>query len=719
VTLADVLRREMSSFSEALASIPVPPRPERKSAGSDWIDQVFRTMGDSMGVPGRLTQPYKEHATVYRAINAFGRNIARVPFEFFRKGSDDVDEDHPVNRLFMRPNALMRGTQLIEALALDLEAFGNGLWWNGPLVRATGAGVRIPASIRRLDPRRTKIRLDSNDEPERYDFSVNGQTIKIPAEEVTHFKFWNPFDEAWGMSWTDPAEGEFTADWMAQAWNRKFFLRGADAGTLLVPKGDFNISEPAAERIRQSWINKHQGYERAHTPDILPTGLEVVKTAMGQKEMDFVAGRRYSRENTLSASGVPPAIAGILEYANYANMIPQLRIFYHLEVMPRMQYIESVIQADWLDRFKLPLEGYFKVEAINSLIDELGEKTQTAERLWQMGVPLEILNDRFDLGLDLDGIVGADKAFIKSFVVPMEQLLNPAASVYIDPAEPAPGKPAADPNADPNAQDELDQAPPAPKPRRSMVTSVVREAIWRSVIAAVHPLELKMESRWRGHLASLRDEVLKNLRGPAGKSLRGGVRREFKDPNAVGFNLDNANADSVISLEPVWRAAMMTGADTVSQQLGVRINFSLQDPRILKMLADRRQDIRGVNERMLSDLHEALSEALAENATERDLEQVVLDFFGGERANARTVGRTETFSAFSGGRFEAMTEAGVRKHTWITSRDTRVRDDHADMEGDSVPVGEFFRYGMRYPLDPAAPAGQTINCRCATMPEVA
>src|SRR5262249_40213903 len=153
-----------------------------------------------------------------------------------------------------------------------------------------------------------------------------------------------------------------------------------------VPQGDFNISEPVAERLRQSWINKHSGVERAHAPDVLPRGLKPEKTGLGQKEMDFVQGRRFSRENTLSTAGVPPAIAGILEYANYANMMPQLRIFFPLELLPRLAYIEDVIQVDLLDKYKTGLDGHFKTAAIMALADEIGTKSDAAVKLSQIGV---------------------------------------------------------------------------------------------------------------------------------------------------------------------------------------------------------------------------------------------------------------------------------------------------------------------------------------------
>lgn len=52
---------------------------------------------------------------------------------------------------------------------------------------------------------------------------------------------------------------------------------------------------------------------------------------------------------------------------------------------------------------------------------------------------------------------------------------------------------------------------------------------------------------------------------------------------------------------------------------------------------------------------------------------------------------------------------------WISLKDESVRVAHRQLHGDKVPVGSpFFVNGVpiRFPKDPLAPPGLTINCRC-------
>jgi uncharacterized protein with gpF-like domain len=53
--------------------------------------------------------------------------------------------------------------------------------------------------------------------------------------------------------------------------------------------------------------------------------------------------------------------------------------------------------------------------------------------------------------------------------------------------------------------------------------------------------------------------------------------------------------------------------------------------------------------------------------------------------------------------------------TWTSKKDSLVRKDHADANGQTVPMNSFFKVGgspMLFPGDPTAPADQVINCRC-------
>ena len=81
---------------------------------------------------------------------------------------------------------------------------------------------------------------------------------------------------------------------------------------------------------------------------------------------------------------------------------------------------------------------------------------------------------------------------------------------------------------------------------------------------------------------------------------------------------------------------------------------------------------------------------------------------------AMRVARTEMAEAAGYGQRESARQSGVVKYkVWITSRDDRVRDSHASLDGQKRTLDEPYSNGLMYPGDASGKAEEVINCRCA------
>ena len=80
---------------------------------------------------------------------------------------------------------------------------------------------------------------------------------------------------------------------------------------------------------------------------------------------------------------------------------------------------------------------------------------------------------------------------------------------------------------------------------------------------------------------------------------------------------------------------------------------------------------------------------------------------------AMRVARTETASASGFGQREAAKQSGIVKtKKWLSSRDDRVRDSHAAIDGEEQPLDKAYSNGLMYPGDPSGPTEEFIMCRC-------
>lgn len=86
--------------------------------------------------------------------------------------------------------------------------------------------------------------------------------------------------------------------------------------------------------------------------------------------------------------------------------------------------------------------------------------------------------------------------------------------------------------------------------------------------------------------------------------------------------------------------------------------------------------------------------------------------------NARTmIGSAESEARLDS--FMRAAEMGIKqKKTWIATLDDRVRDSHAELDGETVPLEEPFSNGLMYPRDPSGEPAEVYNCRCEIITQI-
>lgn len=120
---------------------------------------------------------------------------------------------------------------------------------------------------------------------------------------------------------------------------------------------------------------------------------------------------------------------------------------------------------------------------------------------------------------------------------------------------------------------------------------------------------------------------------------------------------------------------------------------------------------------LLADLADTLDAAQDETTTLADLDEVITHFFA-ERAapfisRLAESGAVTTVNGAADAAAESVGPSVLR--TWVTRRDARVRPQHQQLDGITLPAGTPFEVGgvrLRYPGDLFAPVDLTTNCRC-------
>lgn len=143
--------------------------------------------------------------------------------------------------------------------------------------------------------------------------------------------------------------------------------------------------------------------------------------------------------------------------------------------------------------------------------------------------------------------------------------------------------------------------------------------------------------------------------------------------------------------------------------------------------------LRAVGDRLAAEATQALADGLNAGEDVSQLQDRLISLFSDTGTQlgpgrAERIAMTETTRAWNAGTLAAAQAlTGAERplvKQWQTRRDNRVREAHADADGQLQLLDDPFDVGgvpMQYPGDPSAPASLTINCRCilrtATAPE--
>lgn len=149
------------------------------------------------------------------------------------------------------------------------------------------------------------------------------------------------------------------------------------------------------------------------------------------------------------------------------------------------------------------------------------------------------------------------------------------------------------------------------------------------------------------------------------------------------------------------------------------IRFDLANPlidRTFGKLGVRAQDLdAAIRAQVVNAIRDGYSQGLSIPDVAASIMQAVTDISVGR---AELLARTDMIGLVNGGSVAAARLVGVEFKQWLTAEDERVRETHADADGQVVPVDQPFTVGgtsLEYPGDPDGPDDEVFNCRCVTV----
>ena len=324
---------------------------------------------------------YGDKAWVYACVNIIAETAAAADFNL-KNAAGEIVPKNPALDLLYRPNRFMSGRQLRQWIIASLELTGNAY-----ILKDSQDGSGRPGELFPLLSQMTEIvpGKKSSSPVEGYKYRAGSQTAYYKADDVIHFKYFNPFDFFYGLSPLAAARHAVETLDKAESFNKAFF---ENSGTLSgILQTDAKLDDAARARIMKAWTDKYQSAAKAHKVALLEGGLKWQNTSLSQRDMDFISGMKLSRETILSIFHVPPALAGIYDHAPQFNTREQQRIFWQTCVHPKQTLMLETLTEFLLPHFDETRTMYFDKDTSNISVlkeDEI-TRAQAAKIYFDMG----------------------------------------------------------------------------------------------------------------------------------------------------------------------------------------------------------------------------------------------------------------------------------------------------------------------------------------------
>lgn len=372
---------------------------------ADWLRataeaQMHQTPDHTM--PTAQLELYQRLSWVQIAVSAVARMGATAAFGVSELEGEKTNavENHPFELRLRRPNPLMSRFELIEATISYQALTGNAYWW---LNRKDENSE--PDEIWVIPSNKLAPTPDDRMFIRGYNYETDlGEDLFIPRHEIVHFKNFHPLNQFVGLSPIESLATIATGDLAMQRWNTNYFDKNNAKAPGALAFSDM-IDDVRWTKIKADIQSQHGGTNRQlmMLRNVGQNGVSWINMAMSQKDMEFLAGRTFNKEEIYGIYA--PGLASMTAVnATEANSKAGKATFIELGVWPHLVAMAEKITNDLLPAYGDKLVGEFddiRVSDRGMIIAEQNAAAQvmTIDELRQEYYALEPLAD--DRGIRL------------------------------------------------------------------------------------------------------------------------------------------------------------------------------------------------------------------------------------------------------------------------------------------------------------------------------
>lgn len=356
---------------------------------------------------------YKRSTWVYACVRLRAANAAQVPWIVERETPEGwvEAENHQLQAILKRPNPAYDWSEMVRRFVYSLDLTGDA--W---ATKTRGGGAGVTGAVREIWPilpEHVDIIPGRNAMIRAYKYRRSNISTEIPAEDMLHLRYANPGDMYYGLSPLSAAARAVDIDEEAEKWQKVTLQNMAVPPGALLLEGD--VGQEEYEQTKR-WVSEQRGADHAREMWVL-ANAKYQSMAQSATDLDFMEGRKMSREEICAAFSVPLPLVGIYDKATLSNIETAREIFWREGLIPVLDEIQGQLNLQLAQEYE-GIRLRYDLSNVEALAENLTEKVNNARTLWSMGVPLDAINQRLELGLDTADMPGADVGYLPGGLLP-------------------------------------------------------------------------------------------------------------------------------------------------------------------------------------------------------------------------------------------------------------------------------------------------------------
>jgi HK97 family phage portal protein len=665
-------------------------------------------------------QLWETQHNVRTVVDFLARNIGQLGLPVYQRVSDTDRQrlvDSPVAKLLSNPNPAMTAYDLKVALVSDL-ALHDEAWW---LLTQTAGGWQLRPLAVDLVTIVSGSEIDG-DLIVHYLPDFTKPPIRIEGKNLIHFKNWTPYYGDRGSPVVATLKDVLAEQIASQQFRTGIWKNGGQIGSYIMrPKDAPSWSDEGSKRFKEDMkAYKAKGANVGGMP-VLEDGMTINQVRFNAREEQWIEAANLSLETVARAWHINPAMLGATGGVSYANVREFRKMLYGETLGPWLKMIQDRINSKLVPlldpRAGVYVEFNVKAKLAASFDEQAAAYQSAVGRPYMTANEIRAMENLPSLGGDADSLVTPLNVLVSEQgqaesqdVMSAEELtarVNAAAGLIRSGFEPASALIACglDPVVHLGLLPVTVQRPVTPD-----------GAIDQGVVDALKQLTVLRKNkaaRAKGMPDSASERITANILAKFFKRQRESVLSKL-NAKADASWWDGKRWDKELADE-LYRSAMsVTGqvaADVLAATgLAADAYDASRTEKFLRAVAESRAG--KINSTTFDQIQSALDDP-GEDADGNPVRSPakVFDEVEGSRGEVIAATLLTTFAGFATMETAKQNSSEATK-TWAVNSGNP-RSEHADMDGETVPVRDTFSNGADWPGDPVLGAEGVANCQCS------